>query len=384
MRRMQRPLAITLVFCLAIGLLFVRAPDALLAPQFWAEDANHYWLDQYERGFLTSLFRTYAGYVQVMPRLIAATASPLPYSMHPAAFVAAAALVTGWTAATIAALPLPPLLAGLLGLCIVLVAPGEALANPTNLQWIMAAALPLIAATQAPSGAIARANQIGFVALSGLSGPFSVLMMPIWLWCVASGRRGRFDLVIAGTALSVGLAELAFVLTTPQAAVGVPQGMRGVLWTLLPPALTEPFGFRGSLPAFMVVALVLGWAALSGQFRHHRRICLAFGLAVLLAAAWKFRLSTETHPAFGTGVRYLHLPETMVVFCAVTLLFERMAALILGLAGCILFGLNLSRTMVRTPFADFSREWSQNSALIGKRALELPVSPSWTVRIPPR
>src|SRR6266853_1101339 len=60
-------------------------------------------------------------------------------------------------------------LKSLLGLCVVLVAPGEALANPTNLQWIMATALPLIAATEAPPGGIARANQIGFVALAGLS-----------------------------------------------------------------------------------------------------------------------------------------------------------------------------------------------------------------------
>jgi len=93
MRRMQRPLAIILVFCLAIGLLFVRAPDALLTPQFWAEDANHFWLEQYQHGFLASLFQIYAGYVHAMPRLIAAIASPLPYSMHPAAFVAAAGLV---------------------------------------------------------------------------------------------------------------------------------------------------------------------------------------------------------------------------------------------------------------------------------------------------
>ena len=112
--------------------------------------------------------------------------------------------MTGWTAATIAGLALPQPLAASLGVAALLAVPGgETLTNPTNVQWIMAPALPLIAAAASPAGRLARANQLAFVALSGLSGPFSILMIPIWLWRVLSGaRRDAFALVLAATTSS--------------------------------------------------------------------------------------------------------------------------------------------------------------------------------------
>ena len=197
---MGRALTVIAVFGVTVALVFARAPDALRAPQFWAEDAVVFWVQQYEQGFPGSLLRPSAGYLHVVPRLIAALADFLPYQMHPAAFVAGAAIVTGWTAATIAGLALPQPLAASLGVAALLVVPGgETLANPTNVQWIMAPALPLIAAAASPAGGLARANQFAFVALSGLSGPFSILMIPIWLWRVLSGaRRDTSALVLAG------------------------------------------------------------------------------------------------------------------------------------------------------------------------------------------
>ena len=211
---MRRAFTVIAVFCVAIALLFARAPDALRAPQFWAEDAVIFWSQQYERGFLASLLVPSAGYLHAMPRVIAALADWLPYPMHPAAFIAGAAVATGWTAATIAGLALPLPLAALLGVAVVLAAPtGETFTNPTNVQWIMASAMPLIAATAPPAGRFARANQVAFVALSGLSGPFSILMIPIWLWCVVSGaRRDGLALVLTATTVLAGAAQAIVIV----------------------------------------------------------------------------------------------------------------------------------------------------------------------------
>ena len=69
---MGRALTVIVVFGVTVALLFARAPDALRAPQFWAEDAVIFWVQQYEHGFLGALLRPSAGYQHVMPRLIAA------------------------------------------------------------------------------------------------------------------------------------------------------------------------------------------------------------------------------------------------------------------------------------------------------------------------
>jgi len=80
---MGRALTVIVVFGVTVALLFARAPDALRAPQFWAEDAVIFWVQQYEHGLLGSLLRPLAGYLHVMPRLIAALADFLRYPMHP-------------------------------------------------------------------------------------------------------------------------------------------------------------------------------------------------------------------------------------------------------------------------------------------------------------
>ena len=204
---MERLPTVILAFCLAVAVVFVRAPDAFHAPQFWAEDASVFWIAQYQHGFGASLFAPYAGYLHAVPRLIAALASPLPYAWQPVAYLVLALAVTGWTAATLAALPLPRWLAALAGVCALIVAPRESLANPTNLQWMMAPALPLIAATPAPAGRFACANQLVFVALASLSGPFAALMLPLWLVCLAARERSSFDLALTSVAVAAGAAR---------------------------------------------------------------------------------------------------------------------------------------------------------------------------------
>ena len=132
--------------------------------------------------------------------------------------------------------------AALLGVAVVLAAPtGETFTNPTNVQWIMASAMPLIAATAPPAGRFSRANQVAFVALSGLSGPFSILMIPIWLWCVVSGaRRDGLALVLTATTVLAGAAQAIVIVGTPETLDG-PVDLLRALWGVLLRAVTEPF-----------------------------------------------------------------------------------------------------------------------------------------------
>ena len=382
---MRRALTVIAVFGIATALVYARAPDALRAPQFWAEDAVIFWLQQYEQGFLASLFVPSAGYLHVMPRLIAAIADWLPYPMHPAAFVAGAAIVTGWTAATIAGLPLPLPLAASLGVGAVLATTAsETLANPTNVQWNMASAMPLIAAPAPPASRFARANQVALVALSGLSGPFSILMIPIWLWCVVSGaRRDGPALVLAATTFLAGAAQAIVILGTPE-TLDAPPNLLRALWMVLLRALTEPLEANNGMRTFLIVSSGLLVVAVRGEYVHHRRICMAFAGLLVLAVAWKFRTAPDWLGVSIAGNRYFQIPAVMIAFCAITLLFETGIARLIGIAGCVVLAQHAAKRFVRTPIPDQSREWTANSPEIGKRPLELRVSPDWILRIPPR
>jgi hypothetical protein len=382
---MRRTLTVIAVFGVTIAVLFARAPDALRAPQFWAEDAVIFWSQQYERGFLAALLQPSAGYLHIMPRLIAAVADWPPYPMHPAAFVAGAAVVTGWTAATIAGLPLPLPLAASLGVTAVLAATAsETLANPTNAQWIMASAMPLIAAATPPAGRLARANQVAFVALSGLSGPFSILMIPIWLWRVLSrARRDGLALVLAATTVLAGAAQAVIILGTPE-TLDAPSDLQRALWMVLLRALTEPLDANNGIRTFLIVSSGLLVVAVRGEYVQHRRVCLAFAGLLVLAVAWKFRTAPDWLGVSIAGNRYFQIPAVMIAFCAVTLLFEKGIGRLIGIAGCVVLAQHAGKRFVRMPIPDQSKEWTANSPEIGKRLLELRVSPDWILRIPPR
>ena len=383
--RMGRVVMVIAVFGVTVALLCARAPDVLRAPQFWAEDAVVFWLQQYEHGFLGSLLVPSAGYLHAMPRLIAALTDFLPYPMHPAAFVAGAAIVTGWTAATIAGLALPLPLAGSLGVAALLAVPGgETLTNPTNVQWIMAPALPLIAAAASPAGRLARANQLAFVALSGLSGPFSILMMPIWLWRVLSGaRRDAFARLLAATALLTGAAQAFVLVGTPEHLDGPPDLLQAV-WVTLLRAVTEPFDANNGKRTFVIVSVGLLVIAARGHYAEHRRVCLAFAGVLLLAVAWKFRTAPGWLGVTNYGDRYFQISAVMIAFCAITLLFEQGIGRIAGIAGCIVLAQHAAKRFVRSPIADYSAMWVAAAPEIGKRPLELRVPPDWILRIPQR
>ncbi len=62
------------LFLFACLVVFSRRPDAVLHPQFWAEDGRVFFEDAYNVGWSESLFRPYGGYFHAVPRLGAAVA----------------------------------------------------------------------------------------------------------------------------------------------------------------------------------------------------------------------------------------------------------------------------------------------------------------------
>ncbi len=65
----------------AVGaaLVIARRPDAITNPQFWAEDGKYWFADAYNHG-AQALLQSYEGYLQTLPRLVAAAVSGLSLS----------------------------------------------------------------------------------------------------------------------------------------------------------------------------------------------------------------------------------------------------------------------------------------------------------------
>src|SRR5262249_7289454 len=74
------------VFTLIFLLLVLRRPDAITNPQFWAEDGPVFYYGQITSSSWTVLFQPSAGYLQLLPRMVAALAALFPVGSVPLVF----------------------------------------------------------------------------------------------------------------------------------------------------------------------------------------------------------------------------------------------------------------------------------------------------------
>ena len=164
-------------------LLALRKPHALLAPQFWAEDGSVFLIEQDQLG-LAALCVPYMGYLHAIPRLVAWLAAHLldpewwPSFYNGTAFAIWVAVIARTFSPR---LPLPhkPWLALLFFL-----GPqtGEILFNLTNVQWIAAFVLVQQAIVARPHTWGQRLGDLALLAVVGLTGPFVVALLPLFVW----------------------------------------------------------------------------------------------------------------------------------------------------------------------------------------------------------
>ncbi len=82
--------------CVIFSILGFRIVDRLADPQFWAEDGVIFFQQALERGALAAIFVPYAGYLHVLPRLIAAVGTLFPVLWVPALYTVVALAIEAW------------------------------------------------------------------------------------------------------------------------------------------------------------------------------------------------------------------------------------------------------------------------------------------------
>jgi hypothetical protein len=197
------------LFALALVLLFLKSPDAILAPQFWAEDGPVFFAAQFGQDW-PQLLTPYAGYLHTVPRLVAWIATWFDLAHAPLVYNALAILID---AACIAYVSLRlaawfPQWAVFLSFFIV-PSSGDIFGTATNVQWFMqfvlAAACLVPAAGPHAAPRPVRIAGHAALALAALSGPFSVLVSGLAVGAMLMGAR-RF--APAGPGPSFGLSNI--------------------------------------------------------------------------------------------------------------------------------------------------------------------------------
>jgi hypothetical protein len=195
---------------LAASLLFLRGVPRLRHSGFYAEDGQIF-LSQAHNSGVAAVWQPYAGYLHLIPRIIAAVLQPFPVTVAPVLYAVAALLVhvAMLTPALSARLewiiPGQFLRAVLFALLCLMPPLWEVLGNIANLIFIGGISLLLLMLSADPRSRVGRFAELAAVATLGLSGPLIVLFVPwfVWRWRRTRSRHSRAVVIVAVAAALV-------------------------------------------------------------------------------------------------------------------------------------------------------------------------------------
>lgn len=304
-------------------LLFLRKPHALHTAQLWAEDGAIF-LTQNDSDGLRAWFMPYMGYLHLLPRLIAWTASLTfdpawwPTFYNGVSFAIWLA-VLGRIFSPRLDLPGKPwlVLAFFLG-----PNTGEVLFNITNLQWLTAFVLLQQALMRPPATRVERAVDLVSAVLTGLTGPFVIVFAPLFAWRWWRDRRTD-NLVLLLIVGACAATQAWFVVHTggrfdyqaapfqPVAALNV-LARRLFIWPLIGKslALALPPRVVGALGGLFLASLI-AWALRPHPRRPLRvKIIAAIGF-IVLAGVYRTRPDTWAADNLYYADRYFYIPRVL-------------------------------------------------------------------------
>lgn len=321
----QTPWQRALVFgFVAIAIVSIRKTDALYNPQFWAEDGVIFFSQDAEFG-PAAIFKTYSGYLHLVPRLIAWVGGHLSACHVPAFYVGSALVCFGLTTARLFSprltLPNKPLLA----LALALVPhQGEVFATPTNIQWFAALLFPMILLSEDARTRAQRARDLVIAGVAGLTGPFSILVAPLFVvrWWRRRSRESLLLLAVVGGCAAIQAVLILAIPTPPIPRTGPVEllNLLAVASRRLPMLLV--FGQAGS-PIFTTPFIIVTGAVLLvllGWITHHSRasrwsVITMWVLAAVVLAASTYKDRIDLYPReFISGDRYFFMPRVLMLW----------------------------------------------------------------------
>lgn len=380
----RRPRLEVFLPVLGLFLLVVRGPELLLRPQFVYEEAGAFWAWSFEGDPIGQILRPWSGFLQVAPRIAFLAGHAVPPTAAPAittlilfALIAAVAafLVSDRLSEAIPSRMARLLLASLLFL---LPGVGAAFQSVLNAQWFLSVyLLGLLLATD-PSRRWAAIDLVGGL-IAGLTGPFAIVLAPLFVATRSSPHRSRLAFVMSACAV----VQVAVFLMSSRRPVGLADPGSAVavviehFAALVVGRSFAEFTFAAMRPALIVIGLlaaVVTWRSLVSLPR--RTVLAALYLSVATAALGLASTGTTYLALPDQGARYF-LAAAVVVAMAVAAATTSRRPVGLVLAGLYVFGIVGDLRLAPSP----DSRWAEQASCIGGLApcTVLVEPPAWSV-----
>lgn len=393
------------VLAVCIAALTLKSPDAFGNPQFWAEDGAVFFQQQ-PAGAKLAWLVPYAGYLHLLPRLVAWLATFVPLALVPATYVYASLLINAACIASLVQRLLPAKLALAVFAGILLVpTSGEVFGTLTNSQWFLQ--FFLLAWCFLPGGPVRwhwRAPLALAVLAAALTGPFSVLLVVLhaaallaaavwrglrpWLAAIADGgARERLAMLWLGAAV-----QAAYLAEVPGAAgesLGLDIRMEALgRWTQ--GHLFEAVPLPGGLFVALLVALTM-FVVLRRRQDGQAWVGPFLGLAMALALAEVALAAGKANVVgmdLGYGDRYFVMFKLafwlLTYDAARCLVWRRVHGGMAVLAVLMLVSMQLRDHLQRSPMPD--KQWRAAIEPVTRgetTVVEINPTP-WTITVHPR
>lgn len=387
----------------AFASIFARRPEQLLSAEFYGEDGAVFYVGTYFGSVPQVLFRPYAGYDNVLTRLLAYVERAVPVLWAPFIANLGAMILVALLAAFLASGRLQKVVphAGMrLAIAALLVfLPDSAQTLGIAADMMRYAPLYLLALSLAtiPLSRLGRAADLIVAGLVGISGPASILMLPLFLWRAWKEReRHMASLAVVQTLASIVQLSTVFVSGRHPANFATPidlfraftfrttvQSLFGEQVTSVLTRVGIPFVI--GLAAVLAIGAALVWAWRRALPPEARWPVMWTFLVVTLASAFAQTEGGATLLTVGLGSRYfLHstaLCAVVVVAAFVKLRqgWPKRVAMILT----VMLAIGIGGDLRMFPFPSYN--WATTYTCIGGRApceVDVFPPPLWTIHWP--
>jgi hypothetical protein len=382
-------------FAVSLLILVLRYPTAVFAPEFVWEDGRVLYLGGFDG--LASLAQPAQGYLLLADRMVALAAAAIPPAFAPLLMNGATILVTAGVAAFIASDRLrttvpDPRLRLALAVAFVLMPAAQNLSwHLIFLQWSLAFFLLARFFADQPGPRWIWLDRFA-VGVAGLTGPFSILFAPLYLW--QRRRLGAVTWIVVGCAI----VELAFVATARHEGP-VPATITEAVAIMATRLLATPLiGYQATLlltqasipwlAGGVFVVLVASLLVIAGSVipRPTLAVLLYAALVVAMAGVVRAADSTSSLLTGWGGSRYFlfgvaAMMAIVIVSVAIGGRWQRTAGMALGIL--LVAGVVWDFRIQAPP----TLGWAENSACIGGAdPCLVPVYPGgdWDIRWPGR
>lgn len=306
-------------FLLLAAIVATRHLGDFIVPQLRDEEGLIYFQQALVWGGWRMVLWPYGGYMNLLPRLLAALLRPIPLEWAPLAYNLSGLVVVSAIAARVGTARIPRLAAATGALALIVV-PGSCVGSIDLdlLHFTLAALIAINLLESAPDSNCETARRTIEMLVTTLSGPEGIVLAPFVLLRCWQWRRSRHALLMLGGHLIGTLAQLLVLLNDPRKSAATQLATLPSVGVLSRYAklffggwLGAPFDWRVAAMVFSIATACMAgvWIVRGQRYRWPALLVLLGGLAFL----WVGRAANGywCHP-FYFSCRHVYLPYAAV------------------------------------------------------------------------